>query len=213
MKACTSRFLSAISLASVLFFAVACEDDDDGGGSGAIAEGNNRDLVICIGDSITQGYACDGAPYPSQLAGKSGKQVVNMGVGGATADAAPSAANRAIAQKPGYICILYGSNDAIHGRDPSVTKENLRAAIGACKAAGVCPIIGTPPPMRDGHSLFNGGAKGVADAIRALASEEGVRCVDLYGAFGDGSGLLVADGLHPNAAGAELIASKFNSAL
>ena len=208
-----THILSAVSLASVLFFAAACEDDDGGSGGGNISEDNNRDLVVCIGDSITQGYACDGAPYPSQLAGMSGKQVVNKGVGGATASAAPAAAHNAIALKPGYICILYGSNDAIHGRDPSVTKENLRAAIGACKAAGVCPIIGTPPPMRDGHSLFNGGAKGAADAIRALASEEGVRCVDLYGAFGDGEGLLVPDGLHPNAAGAQLIAAKFNSAL
>ena len=143
----------------------------------------------------------------------SGKQVVNYGVGGATSSAAPGAAQRAVAQKPGYVCILYGSNDAITGKSADAAKENIRAAIGVCKNAGVRAIVGTPPPMRDGHSLYDGPARGVAEAIRAVASEEGVPCVDLYGAFGDCNGLLVADGLHPNAAGAQLIASKFNSKL
>ncbi len=210
----TPFFLTAVALASVLL-APGCEDDDDssGGGGGAISEEMNRDLVVCVGDSITQGYACDGAPYPAQLAGITGKSVVNKGVGGVTAEAAPSAVRSAIAQKPAYICILYGSNDAIAGRDPNITKEQLRVAVAACKEAGIKPIIGTPPPMRDGHSLFNGGAKGIAEAIRKMASEEGVACVDLYGAFGDGTGLLVPDGLHPNAAGALLIAQKFAGAL
>ena len=212
MKPCTN-ILSALSLATLLVFSTACEDDDGDGGGSAISDANDRNLVVCIGDSITQGDSGRGAPYPSQLAAMSGKQVVNMGVGGATASDAPSAARNAIAKKPGYVCILYGSNDAIQGRDPAVSKESLRSAIGVCKAAGVRPVIGTPPSMRDGHALFDGGAKRMADAIRALASEEDVRCVDLYEAFGDGSGLLVADGLHPNADGARLIAEKFNSAL
>lgn len=205
-------FLLGLVCATGLLFTSGCEDGDDDDG-GEIAEGNDRNLVVCIGDSITQGYACDGAPYPSQLAGMSGKQVVNYGAGGATSSAAPGAAQRAVAQKPGYVCILYGSNDAITGKSADAAKENIRAAIGVCKNAGVRAIVGTPPPMRDGHSLYDGPARGVAEAIRAVASEEGVPCVDLYGAFGDCNGLLVADGLHPNAAGAQLIASKFNSKL
>lgn len=205
--------LTALAVASVLL-ALGCEDDDEGsGGSGNIAEEMNRNLVVCVGDSITQGYACDGAPYPAQLAAITGKQVVNKGVGGVTAEAAPSAVRSAIAQKPAYICILYGSNDAIAGRDPAISAGQIQAAIAACKEAGIKPIVGTPPPMRDGHALFNGGAKGIAEAIRNVASSEGAACVDLYGAFGDGTGLLVPDGLHPNAAGAQLIAQKFAGAL
>ena len=195
----------------MLAFVPACEDDDGGGGGGSASNGS--DLVVCIGDSITQGYACDGAPYPSCLASISGRRVLNYGVGGARAEAAPAAARRAVAAGAGYVCILYGSNDAIHGGDPMAVKEQLRAAIHICKDAGAKPVIGTPPPMIGSHGIFNGGAKGVAEAIRALAGEEHVACVDLYGAFGGGEGYLVSDGLHPNAAGAMLIAQKYKSKL
>lgn len=205
------KLFASFALLSGLFLATSCEDSGSGGPP--IAEGRDVNTVVCIGDSITAGYACDGAPWPSHLAGKSGKNVINLGIGGATASAAPSAARNAISRNPGYVCILYGANDAIHGRDPNSSKEALRAAIAACKEAGVRPIIGTPTPMRDGHALFNGNAKAIAEAIRALASEEGVQCVDLYGSFGDGSGLLTSDGLHTNPTGAEKIASGFAGAL
>ena len=46
-----------------------------------------------------------------------------------------------------------------------------------------------------------------------MAKEEGARLVDVYGAFGSGEAYLVADGLHPNAAGAKLIAQCFCGAL
>ena len=174
---------------------------------------NDPNLIVCIGDSITQGYACDGAPYPSCLASISGRRVLNRGVGGARAQSAPSAARNAIASNPAAVCILYGSNDAINGGDSGAVKEQLRSAIQICKDAGAKVVIGTPPPMTGSHSTFNGGARAMAEAIRALAGEENVPCADLYSAFGSGAGYLVSDGLHPNAAGARLIAQIFNGHL
>ena len=209
MKLHRSALLPVICL-SMLAFVPACEDDDGGGGGTAQ---NGSDLVVCIGDSITQGYACDGAPYPSCLASITGRRVLNYGVGGVRAEAAPSAARKAVAAGAGFVCILYGSNDAIAGGDPAAAKEPLRAAIQICKDAGAKVVIGTPPPMTGSHGIFNGGAKGMAEAIRALAGEEHVPCADLYGAFGSGDGYLVSDGLHPNAAGAMLIAKKFKGGL
>ena len=44
-----------------------------------------------------------------------------------------------------------------------------------------------------------------------MAKEEGVPCIDLNKAFGDGTGLVNADGLHMTDAGSDLIAKKFNS--
>ena len=194
----------------MLAFVPACEDHDDGGSGG---NENGNSLIVCIGDSITQGYACDGAPYPSCLASITGRRVLNYGVGGARSDAAPSAARRAVAAGAGAVCILYGSNDAICGGDPIGAKENLRAAIQICKNAGARVVIGTPPPMIGSHGVFNGGAKAVAEAIKALAGEEHVACVNLWSSFGSGEAYLVSDGLHPNAAGAMLIAQKFKSKL
>lgn len=204
-------FFAALSAAALLFFG--CEGGGDSGGSSGDTGDNNADLVICLGDSITLGTACDGAPYPSHLAGMTGKSVLNYGSGGETAQGGAGRISGALAKKPGYICILYGANDAIAGRDPGVTKENLRSMIAACKANHTIPIVGTTPPMTGEHSNFDGNARAINDAIRAVAGEEGVTCVDLYGAFGNGESYLVSDGLHPNAAGAELIAKCFAGAI
>jgi lysophospholipase L1-like esterase len=46
-----------------------------------------------------------------------------------------------------------------------------------------------------------------------MADAEGVALVDLQGEFGEGAGLLIGDGLHPNDAGNQLIALAFNDAL
>ena len=204
--------LSAV-IAAAAALAALCGCEDGGGGGGDDVGDNNPDLVICVGDSITQGYACDGAPYPSQLAAMSGKQVRNLGIGGARAGTGASKISSQLACKPGYVCILYGANDAINGGSSGNVKENIRAIIAACKRNQSIPIVATTPPMTSWHKIFDGDARSINEAIRAVANEEGVTLVDLYKAFGDGEGYLVSDGLHPNAAGAELIARKFNGAL
>ncbi len=186
--------------------------EDSGGGHDDIGD-NNPNLVLCVGDSITEGYRCDGAPYPAQLAPMIGKTVVNLGVGGADAGDGANWIMTQLKRKPGYVCILYGANDAIPGHSPIEAKENLRKIVTACKNAKSIPIIATTPPMIYGHSIFNGKAIHINEMIRALAKEEGIKCIDLYKAFGDGEGYFVRDGLHPNAAGAELIAKRFAGAL
>lgn len=205
------RLSAAVAAATMLALLCGCEDG--GGGGGDDVGDNDPNLVICVGDSITQGYACDGAPYPSQLAAMSGKQVRNLGIGGARSGTGASRISSQLACKPGYVCILYGANDAICGGDAGNVKENIRAIIAACKRNQSVPIVATTPPMIGEHSLYNGAARSVNEAIRAVAKEEHVDLVDLYGAFGSGEGYLVSDGLHPNAAGAELIARKFKGAL
>ncbi len=206
------RGLSIIlgSLAGIVFL---CGCEDSGGGDDV--GDNNPDLVVCLGDSITAGYRCDGAPYPTQLAAMSGKTVRNMGVPGARTSAGVSKITSALACKPGYVCILYGANDAIKegGSSANSVKESLRAMITACKENKSIPIIATTPPMIRGHSIFDGGARTINEAIRSLADEEGVRLVDLYPAFEGGEVYIGDDGLHPNAAGAALIAQKFNDEL
>ena len=209
MFSCFFKRLPAMALlaSAVLFFG--CEHDD-----GEVDVGDNDiNLVVCAGDSITLGYACDGPTYPTQLAAMSGKRVRNCGVGGVTASYGASKISSYLSCKPGYVCILYGANDAICDGTPAGVKRNLRSIIAACKNNKSIPILATTPPMIKGHKLYNGAARAVNEAIRELASEEGVALVDLYKAFGSGEEYLVSDGLHPNAAGAELIAKCFLGAL
>ena len=173
---------------------------------------NDKNLVVCIGDSITEGYRCIGDPYPTRLAAMSGKKVKNYGVGGSTSDYGVSVIDGALARKPGYACILYGANDCICGSDLDQTVENLRSIVRACKANKTKAIIATPTPMNGEHAIYNGRVQILAPAVKAMAKEEGVTCIDLNKAFGDGSDYLNPDdGLHLNDAGGDLIAKKFNS--
>lgn len=171
---------------------------------------NDPNLVVCIGDSITRGYACDGPPYPSCLAALTGKNVRNGGVNGALSSAGTSAANAAVGTKPGFMCILYGANDAIHSLDPSSTAANIRSIIAICKANNVIPIVATPPPQIGEHKQFTSNSLRIGSSIKAVCASEGVSCVDLYASFGANcTPLMTSDGLHPNASGAQLIASCF----
>lgn len=174
---------------------------------------NDPNLVACLGDSITSGYNSEGAPYPSRLAAMSGKNVLNFGSPGATSSYGASAIGSVVARKPGYVCILLGSNDAIHGRSVESTRENLRQVIAVCKANNCKPIIATPPKMIASHEIYDPAAERAADGIRQLAKEEGVALVHLYKAFGNGEAYLVSDGLHLSEAGGDLVAKQFNSRL
>ena len=209
MKQRLKTVAATAGIFGVLFF---CGCEDSGGGGKDDVGDNNPDLVICVGDSITNGGWGEGVPYPSQLAGMIGKTVVNLGVGGADAGDGASWISSQLRRKPGYVCILYGANDAIPGHDPFVAAANLRRIVAACKEAKSIPIIATSPPMIDGHEKFNGKIMRINELIRGIAKEEGIKLIDLYKAFGDGKGYFVHDGLHPNAAGNELIAKRFADA-
>lgn len=214
MKALSDRLLRMFAAAALLALPLAsgCEDGGDGGG-GDIGD-NNPELVACIGDSITQGYKCEGAPYPSRLAAKTGKTVLNFGVGGSTSAYGTSIIASVVARKPGYVCILFGSNDAIMSRGPEHAAANIRNIIQVCKDHNCVPIVGTPPKMIGAHALYDPAAAAIAAAIKVVAKEMGVACVDFYTAFGDGVEFLNPDdGLHLSNAGGDKIADGFSSKL
>ncbi|MBR6470996.1 MAG: InlB B-repeat-containing protein [Victivallales bacterium] len=175
----------------------------------------NPNVIVCLGDSITQGYRCYGLPYPSRLARLTGKTVKNYGVGGKKSDyGAATAESAMLAEGPGTVCIQYGANDAIHNVRAAVVKENLRKIIRICRKYQATPILATPTPQTGSHARFNSNVNEIAKQVRALAREENVRLVDLNAAFGSGGKYLnPADGLHLSDAGGDLMARKFYEAI
>ncbi len=185
---------------------VGCGGDDDGTDDVGT---NNPDIVACVGDSITQGYMCDGLPYPDRLAGMCGKSTINYGLGGMTSSYGVEIISSVLAKKPGYVCILFGSNDVIKGRDIEDFEANIRYIVQACKANSTIPVIATLPPMNKEHILFNGKAQKFSDVIVEIAKTENVRIADVRKEFGDGEQYINDDGLHLTDAGGELLATCF----
>ncbi len=109
--------------------------------------------------------------------------------------------------------ILFGTNDVLSGRDPAQSKECLRTMIQAVKRAGAIALIGTIPPMNGPKADLAPVVDELNGHIRAVASEEGARLVNVAGEFGDGSGMLLSDGFHPNDTGTQAIAFAFAEAL
>ena len=162
---------------------------------------------------VLMGHGSEGAPYPTRLAAYSGKTVLNFGVGAVEASYGAKTVGSALARKPGYVCILFGANDCIHGTSAETSLASLRRIVQACKANKTRPLVATPTPMRAPHFGQSARILRLTAGIRAIAKEEGVPCIDLNAAFGDGEGLLAPDGLHMTDAGNDLIARKFNSRL
>lgn len=200
------------SVAALALAATGC-GGDEGDGGGSVGSGNDRNLVVCVGDSLTQGGYNEGLPYPTRLGAMSGKTVLNCGVGGRRSSYGATVIDSILERRPGHVCILFGTNDCAEGIPESTTVSNLRRMVRACKANGTRAIVATPPPMSHGFAVFNDRVASLAAAIRAMAGEEGVPCIDLHAAFGDGTGYIRADGLHLTDAGGELVAKKFNSKL
>ena len=196
--------LSSIALCLAIAGLTGCEGDSGGLGDGHDFGANDPNLYVAMGDSITA------AGWPSILAGKLGAPVVNRGVPGARSDQGAASVNGTLSRyKPGFLLILYGANDVIHGANYDGPIAYLRSMIGAAKANQTIPVIGTLTPMSASHQLWAGGVTEMNRRIRAMASEEGCAVADLEGAFGNNPEYLLPDGLHPTAAGSERIASVF----
>ncbi len=173
--------------------------------------GNNDPArVLALGDSVTAGSTLSGPSYPELIAVHSGKQVFNEGVGGAlSSDGVNRIGQLLIAIQPGYVMILYGINDITHLGDADWTVSNLRTMIAVARANKTVPIVGTIPPRYRGDGVFDPRHTELNTKIRAMALEEDVRLADIELVFNEDETLLQDDGVHPNAAGNQLIAVTF----
>ncbi len=209
------KLLFNLMLAAVLPFWAGCGGDDDKslprpGGA------NNINLIVAMGDSITTGEEMPSIPnYPTRLAQWLGKTVVNEGHGGDESAAGAAKVNAVLARnRPGFVIIMYGANDCMHGVNIETAINNLRTMVVACKNNQSVPLLATIPPRvvspryRGGQN-YNTGFQELNRYIRDLAKEQGVTCVDTEFEFdGDGS-LFKEDGIHPNEGGTQLLAAVF----
>ena len=191
---------------------------DGGGGWGGVTNDdpgdNDVNVYVAQGDSLTSGSECDCAPYPARLAGLLGKTVRNCGSSGEKSDDGASRTGSVLAKyKPGYLLVLYGVNDIIHGRSAESAAANVRSIVMTAKNNHTVPVVATYPIPTDGHAAFAGGVTTLNNLLRDMVGAEDVAVVDLEPEFAGTVDLLGPDGLHPNDMGTQVMAMSFYDVL
>jgi lysophospholipase L1-like esterase len=187
---------------------------------------NNAGQYLAFGDSITRGDGSATGGYPSRLQGLltayfAYANVRNRGADATNSYEALERLNRNL-NNDAIALILYGTNDwNIPGCQdlPATcpTAENLRIVIRRVKAAGTLAFVATLPPVNPAiNADRNLWVAAINTSIKAMAAQEGAFVVDLYQAFQNQGGDLsrfFSDGVHPNDAGYDVIASCFFAAI
>lgn len=185
--------------------------------------------VLFTGDSITDTGRRDGVGgglgdgYVRRIADATefdGVEVVNTGIGGDTsADLLARFPRDVLAHRPDVLSILVGINDTWrrYDSDSETSVEsytaNLRTMLSAARDSGIALVLVEPfllPVLRSQKSWREDLDPKIA-AVRALAAEFDAALVpadvDLTRlAESEGAAALASDGVHPTAAGHDVIA-------
>lgn len=166
--------------------------------------------VVFLGDSLTAGLGLAPAQsYPALIAARLKQrgddyEVVNAGVSGDTSAGGLRRADWSLDGDVKVLIVALGANDGLRGLSTAEMKKNLAAVLDKAKTKGAAVILaGMEAPPNNGPDYTREFRRVYAD----LAREYGVHFIPflLQGVAGDAS-LNQADGIHPNARGAELVA-------
>lgn len=172
-------------------------------------------LVLAFGDSLSAGYQLGPTQsFPARLEvalRRSGvpARVHNAGVSGDTSAGGRGRLAwvlRGLGRKPDLAIVELGANDMLRGLDPAQTRANLDAILGELRRQGVPTILAG---MRAAPNLGRPYAKAFESIYPDLARRHRAR---LYPFFLEGvvanRSLLLADGMHPNARGVDVITTR-----
>ncbi len=168
--------------------------------------------IVALGDSLTAGYQLppgDAFPVKLQAALRArGHQVSveNAGVSGDTSTGGLERLDWAVGDGVDAVILELGANDALRGIDPAVTRRSIDEILARLKARGIPVLVaGMLAPPNLGHAY----GEAFGTIFPQLAEKHGAL---LYPFFLDGvaatAGLNLADGMHPNAKGVDVIVER-----
>jgi acyl-CoA thioesterase-1 len=179
---------------------------------GAWAAADRPVKIVVLGDSLSAGWGLPAdAVFPARLAQALNAKgiavsVANAGVSGDTASGGLGRLDWSVPVGTDAVIVELGANDALRGIDPKLTKAALAAILTKLKERHIAVLLaGMEAPRNMGSDYVQ-----AFDAIYpALASTHPVA---LYPFFLDGvatdPNLNQGDGLHPNAAGVDVIVAR-----
>ena len=178
---------------------------------------DGRTTIVCFGDSLTAGFGLDaGQSYPEvlqKLLDQKGQRyrVVNLGVSGETTQDGRARVPMVLAEKPSIVVLEFGANDGLRGQPVANSEKNLSRMIEQLQAAGARVVLaGITLPPNYGPDYI----KRFDAMYPDLAAKYKLKLIPflLAGVAGNPR-LMQRDGLHPNAAGARVVAETVEKAL
>jgi acyl-CoA thioesterase-1 len=186
-------FLAALALSSV-----------------GVIEARGERVIAALGDSLTAGLgvAADEA-YPARLEARLSREgyayrVVNAGVSGDTTAGGLRRVDWVLRAKPEIVIVALGANDGLRAQSPQAMRENLAAIVRRVQAAGARVLLaGMRLPPNYGAEY----TKEFQAVFPEVARSTGVAFMPflLDGVAADPR-LNQPDGIHPTAAGQQMIA-------
>jgi acyl-CoA thioesterase-1 len=168
--------------------------------------------ILAFGDSLISGYGLPEADgFPAQLERRLAEdgvaaRVVNGGVAGDTSAGGLARLDWTLGDGPAIAIVEFGANDGLRGLDPAATERNLDAILTELGSRKVAVLLsGMRAPRNLGADYAD-----AFDGLYARLAEKHAVALDPF--FLEGVALdpdlNQPDGLHPNAAGAALIAHR-----
>lgn len=175
------------------------------------ADSADKFTILFLGDSLTEGLGLEESEaFPSLVAarlkaeGREDVEIVNAGVSGSTSASGLSRLQWYARSQPDLLVLSLGANDGLRGLDVNEMKANLVETIEFARASGIeVALTGMLVPPNMGPEYTTAFAQVFPDLAAQYELPllpfllEGVAAVPE---------LNQADGIHPNVAGAQVVA-------
>jgi acyl-CoA thioesterase-1 len=166
--------------------------------------------ILCLGDSLTEGYQlAKEEAYPALIEKELKKthkdiKVINGGVSGATTASGLKRMDWYLKAKPEIMILALGANDGLRGLKLNVTEKNLSTVIEKAQERGIKVILaGMKMPTNMGESY----RRDFESMYPKLAKKYSLSMIPfILEGVGGKPEYNLADGIHPNPKGHEIMA-------
>ena len=183
-----------------------------------------KEKIVCIGDSLTEGYQIlTGSCWPSLLNKEANYEVINSGICGDTTSGMLARFHEmVIVHKPDYVIIMGGANDIWFNIPDHQIIGNILAMTRLARHYKIQSIIGIPTPFylpesNEGEHFFMD-LKGMhlrlkeyIQTLKRFAFDDNQPIIDF--SVNMHIDLFLEDGLHPNEEGHQIMAKNAKESL
>jgi acyl-CoA thioesterase-1 len=172
---------------------------------------DTRPVIAAFGDSLSAGFGVEpGQSYPDDLqrlldAAGYRYRVVNLGVSGDTTTDGAERLPVLLAAHPSVVILEFGGNDGLRGLPVAAARQNMENMIEAIKKSGAAVLLaGMTLPRNYGPEYIQSFERMYSDLANRYKL---ARIPFLLEGVGGHPDLTQADGIHPTAEGARIVAS------